>query len=164
MKLGKLNPKLKNSMISKLLNEDKTIVGGDSIDSQIDKILIGYESEALGSKNEGLDFRSMTRTFLSEKTNDKNKIDSSSDKELDVESFVNDVVRLVENYDSLLEVRDTIFRRAKKFLSKTYDKEVIDQFDLVLEDEYGITIGKSKFDKESDVPRTVAYTGSGEGG
>jgi hypothetical protein len=41
----------------------------DSLDQQVDDYLISYESEAKVKKNEGFDFRSMTRNFLSTSSN-----------------------------------------------------------------------------------------------
>ena len=45
--------------------------GEDSLDDQIDKYLISYESEAQKAKTEGLDFRMMTRRFLLEAEEDE---------------------------------------------------------------------------------------------
>lgn len=155
---------IKDSIIKNLLTEESIPVKkmtSDSLDSQVDKYLTEYESEALKTKNEGLDFRSMTRSFLTEKATEH--VDKKQKGELSIESFVNDVVRLIENYDSLLEVRNTILKRARNFLAESYETDIIDQFDTILEDEHGLSIGKSKFDLDTEDEQPVSYSGSGGG-
>lgn len=135
--------------------------GEDSLDSQVDKLLISYEAEAKNSKNEGRDFRSFVRRFLSEaeeekeeeKKDESEKEDKSDSKPLTVEdinvqSFVTDVMRLIDNYDSLLEVRNTILRRANNFLAKNYEPEVVEIFKAELLDSFGVEIGKSDTEME----------------
>lgn len=156
----------------------------DSLDQQVDDFLISYESDAKVKKNEGFDFRSMTRSFLSttsrtlleaegdeeeekpadeEKPEEKKKL---SAEDIDIEEFASSVVRLIDNYDSLLEVRNTLARRALNFLSDNYSPDVVNQFKIVLEDEHDITIGKSKADEEdNEFPApAAARAGSGGGG
>lgn len=158
----------------------------DSLDQQVDDFLISYESDAKVKKNEGFDFRSMTRSFLS--TASRNLLEAEGDEEeekpadetgdeekpeekkklsaedIDIEEFASSVVRLIDNYDSLLEVRNTLARRAMNFLSDNYSPDVVSQFKIVLEDEHDITVGKSKADEEdNEFPSPVA-AGAGSGG
>ena len=158
----------------------------DSIDQQVDDFLISYESDAKVKKNEGFDFRSMTRSFLS--TTSRNLLEAEGDEEeeqpadeagdeakpkekkklsaedIDIEEFASNVVRLIDNYDSLLEVRNTLARRAVNFLSDNYSLDVVSQFKIVLEDEHDISIGKSNVDKEDDQFPSPAARGAGSGG
>ena len=160
----------------------------DSLDQQVDDFLISYESDAKVKKNEGFDFRSMTRSFLS--TTSRNLLEAEGDEEeekpadetgdeekpeekkklsaedIDIEEFASSVVRLIDNYDSLLEVRNTLARRAMNFLSDNYSPDVVSQFKIVLEDEHDITVGKSKADEEdNEFPApAAARAGSGGGG
>ena len=69
---------------------------------------------------------------------------------IDVESFANSVVRLIENYESLLEVRSTLQRRAIAFLEKVYDEEVVDAFKNTLRDDHGLVAGEDQGSIESD--------------
>ena len=141
--------------------------GEDSIDEQLDKYFAVYESEAKNSKNEGLDFRSFVRRFLTE-ADEEESADEEEDKpeepkkltidDINIESFVADVMRLVDNYDSLLEMRNTILRRATNFLFKNYEKNVAESFKEDLLESYGIEIGKSKseMDDEYQAPKAGA--------
>jgi len=60
------------------------------------------------------------------------------------------VMRLVDNYDALLEVRNTILRRAVNFLVKGYEPAVAEAFKENLLDVYGMELGKSKSEVEDD--------------
>lgn len=146
------------SLVSRLLREapeEKKEEGGDSLDSQIDKYLSSYEAEAKNSKNEGLDMRMISRRFLREadeeeedkeaegKAEEKAPEKLSSD-DIDVKSFVTDVVRLVDNYDNLLEIRNTILRRATNYLVENYEPDVAAAFKEELLESYGLEIGKSE--------------------
>jgi hypothetical protein len=132
----------------------------DSIDKQIDDLLIDYESDSKIKKNEGFDFRSMTRRFLLNTIPlteaEEKDAEAASPKtqltlnDIDVEEFANHVVRLIDNYDSLLEVRNTIARRAINFLLENYEPTVVKQFEVVMEDQHDIVIGKSKADQEDE--------------
>ena len=61
--------------------EDEEETGSDSIDEQLDKLFANYEKEASRAKNEGLDFRSMTRGFLFEAEDDEEDDDDSEGTE-----------------------------------------------------------------------------------
>lgn len=143
--------------------------GEDSLDAQIDKFFIDYETEAKNSKNEGRDFRSFVRRFLTEAEEDeekdkeekseeeaeedkagdeKEKPKSLTSEDINMQSFVTDVMRLVDNYDTLLEIRNTILRRASNFIAKNYEPDVVELFKSELLDSYGIEIGKSDSEME----------------
>jgi hypothetical protein len=148
----------------KILNEakDEEEKGEDSLDSQVDSFFSDFESKAKKVvKKESRDFQSFMKKLLREAEEDeeeKDKAKEDEDKEpeklksedIDVETFVNEVIRLIENYDSLLEIRNTILRRAVNYLLKSYESDVADTFKEVLEDNHGLEIGKSKIEMEDE--------------
>lgn len=153
----------------------------DSLDTQIDRFLGQYESEAKSVKTEGLNFRSMTRRFLNEaEDEDEDKSEDEKDdseneepeepekltlEDIDIASFANDVARLVDNYDSLIEVRNTIVRRAKNFLSETYDIEVLNSFENSMQNDHDISTDKSKYDMDDEhVAPAAERAGNGGAG
>ena len=149
----------------------------DSLDQQVDDYLTEYESDAKVKKNESVDFRSMTRSFLT--STSRNLFEAEEEKEgaddaepeqklkaedINIEQFTSDVVRLIDNYDSLLEVRNTLARRAVNFLTKNYEQDVVNQFKITLEDQHDIVIGKSKSEEEDEkfqAPPAVRSGGTG---
>lgn len=153
---------------------------GDSVDAQVDRYFAQYENDAKKTGDdltdqdvsvaqmESIDWRDLVKGVLIEAgEGDKDEEDStdaapgadeltgedteklSTDK-IDVEKFANDVVRLIQNYDSLLEVRSTLLRRATTFLSKTYDDDVLKAFEDTLRDEHGMEPGKNSGDLAAD--------------
>jgi len=85
----------------------------------------------------------------------------------DVESFGNDVARLIDNYDNLLEVRSTMLRRARAFLEKAYSDEVVKAFEDTMRDDHGMEAGNSPEDVNSEkfvAPAADRANGSAEPG
>jgi|GEM_PF-1652800 len=211
------------SLLREADEEDSKLMesGEDSLDAQVDKYLASYESEAQNVKQEGLDFRMLTRRFLLEAGEDEEGGDEGGDEpadepadeggdeggedeeaadeggegkdeeeavgdedeegegggeaekpkkmsidEIDVESFAAAVVRLVDNYDSLLEVRNTILRRSANYLVKNYEPDVLEAFKEQLLDGFGMEIGKTKSEEEDEFqpPKAGAAGPMGGGG
>lgn len=157
--IGQLKRMIREGLL--LEASDDVLEEGDSLDSQVDRYLSQYESESKSSKNEGKDFRAFMRRFLREAEGDEEKEDDvskdeeqpptkiSSDK-LDVESFAGSVMRLIDNYDSLLEFRTTVAKRAINFLAKSYEPDVVESFKSVMRDDYGVVPGESEQDVKDD--------------
>lgn len=156
----------------------ETGASGASLDAQVDRYFGEYEAAARKEEDdeempdaaqmEALDWRDLLKGRLFEAgEGDKDDQDpedaapgadamTGEDDEglpiekLDVEAFANDVARLIENYESLLEVRSTVLRRAKQFLEKTYADEVVSAFDASMRDDHGMEAGNSSLDISSD--------------
>lgn len=146
--------------------------GEDSLDAQIDQFLMNYEVESKNAKNEGKDFRSLVLRLLREaeedEEEDKGDEEAKDDEEgeeeepaaeeqkkltiedIDIENFSDNVVRLIDNYDSLLEVRNTILRRAANFILKGYEPDVVESFKETIMERHGLEIGQSKYEHEDE--------------
>lgn len=152
--------------------------GEDSLDAQVDKYFASYESEAKNAKNEGLNMRLISRRFLMEAEEDEEKKeDEEGEKEekpaedkkltaedIDVKSFATDVMRLVDNYDTLLEIRNTVLRRATNFLVKNYDPSVSETFKEELLESFGVEIGKTKSEEQDEFQAPKAGAAGPMGG
>lgn len=184
---------------------------GESLDSQVDRYLGQYETDAKKGDNEvasvdqmeALDWRDLVKGRLLTEAGDGDRHDpwspgalheaGESDKDdddkgdaapgaegmtgddsnkpgvgsLDVEKFANDVVRLIDNYDSLLEVKNTLIRRATAFLKKNYDDEVVKSFEDTLRDDHSMEAGEDKGELDADkypAPSAERASGSAEAG
>lgn len=86
--------------------------------------------------------------------------------DIDMTNFVAGVMRLVDNYDNLLEVRNTILRRAAKFIKEKYEPDALSLFKEELLESFGTEIGKSDKDMEDnlDVPGAARGSAPIEGG
>lgn len=167
--------KIIRDSVAHLLEAKKSskVESEDSLDSQIDSYFAKYEKEATSVKKEGFDFRIMTKNFLLEAEGDEESKDDKPEdvpaeltvEDINVESFTNSVVRLIDNYDSLLEVRDTVVRRAVNFLSRSYEPSVIETFKEILEEQYDIEVGKNQSEENfSKFPAPPADRASGSAG
>lgn len=125
----------------------------DSLDAQVDKLFVEYENQAKKNKLESK-FKS---SIIKEK-------DEKEKESLNVDSFTTDLIRLINNYDSLLEVKNTLLKRAVNFLSKNYDQSVINELKNTLREVHGIVIDKSEFElSDENFPAPPAER-SGAGG
>lgn len=140
----------------------------DSIDRQVDKYLSDYEKEAKTVKKEGTDFRFMSRRFFSqtliEAEEDKEDKEKLTLEDLDVEIFADSVVRLIDNYDSLLEIRDTLSKRAVNFLLENYDEATVQAFKDIMLEQYDINVGRSQISDSEKFQAPPADRAMGSGG
>lgn len=149
--------------------EDPADKGETSLDNQVDRLILSYEKEARHAKNEGANYRDVTRRFLAEADDDDDKKDDdsadmpkSSPDDIDIQSFAESVVRLVDNYDSLLDVRDTLIRRAQDFLKKNYDAATLADFKSVMRDTFDVEVGVTDVQKQDKYqPPPAARAGKG---
>lgn len=152
--------------------------GEDSVDRQIDRYLASYESEAKSVVKEARDWRMTVRRIVEADEGEEEAAEGEGEGEeekpkklplekISIETFVDSVMRLVENYDSLLELRDTILRRAVNFIGKNYENPAVNRFRDTLRDAYGFDIGKSVDDvanEQNPAPPADRAGGSGGGG
>ena len=168
----------------------KTKLARDSVDDQIDSLLVKYESESLREKsdeesslNESF-FKKNLRTFLFEQ---EEALDPAADEEattgsemideeepaneetpdLDIDQFGSKVARLVMNYQQLLKVETAIVNRAVEFIDKHYDDDHVERLYAILEEQYDIEIEEDFVDEDGTaIPQgSGAYDGgSGAGG
>lgn len=131
--------------------------GSDSLDAQVDRYLAEYESMSKTAKAEGLDFRRTVKRLLGEQPAEEKEeepaVGGASQlglDDIDVEEFANNVARLIENYDNLLEVRSTLVRRAKNFLAKQYSQDVLSSFEELAREQHGLVPGMGKLDVEDE--------------
>lgn len=163
------------SEVVKFLDEEENYEDShgveSSFDAQVDRRLIELEKRASNSKDgkKKNEFESFSRhdgvvsSFLFEEPEGDDEEDQGEDSEMDEEpsklpiesidvaSFANDVVRLIENFDKLIEIRDTVVERAKSFLGKDYDEDVIKSFIDSLHEDHGIVVGKSRYEQEYEI-------------
>lgn len=140
-------------LAAQLLKEDADALkkNNDSLDAQVDKLLTDYESDS-----------NLSETFLREE-DEKDDSKKLSGETIDVENFVGNVVRLIENYDNLLDIKNVILRRSFNFLLKNYDPSVATQAENVLS-RRGLIAGETKSEINNDRTQPPAADRAGPGG
>lgn len=158
--------------------------GGDSLDNQVDRYLAEYEASSKTAKHEGRDFKMMIRRLLSEAGDDDAESDGpdadaggedaapapaaappkETIDEIDMEEFANNVARLIENYENLLEVRSTLVRRSINFISKNYDQTAVTSLESLLRDKHGMADGETKQEVDDELFQAPRADRAGPGG
>ena len=147
--MSKIRNTLKNKIL-RILSEEK---GGkyidDSLDAQIDSLLISYDEESSAQLSEAT-LRSMK--ILLEQEEEEVTIDVSDEEEgsdadksdesdaLDINIFTRNVARLIKLYEKLLSVDVTILKRSFNYLEENYDLAKAKEFKELLREEYDIEL------------------------
>ena len=135
-------------------------LSADSIDDQIDALLIKYEHAAIGDISESRNLRSTLSYLFEQEGGEEEGADiAGGDSEivgseemaveepaeerqppLNIDSFAGSVARLVMNYESLLDPLSVILNRSMNFLANRYDKSVVDDFTEIMAQQYGMEL------------------------
>lgn len=133
----------------KTIKEDKVRLSEDSVDAQIDSVLLGYQNRA--SSEEGVDEGTMPsyfKTLMGEAPEDEDKsvgdeqqkatspVDPREQK-VNLDKFAQDVSNLIDNYKNLLNIKPVIINRAKNLLSQGYQQDLVEEFLSILEQDFG---------------------------
>lgn len=159
-----INEQQLRQLVKRIIREDAVAdslkgeeqVGG-SVDDQIDRYFSEFEKEAQASVSESVHFRNVCRMLLEADDEDEQAAPPALN-ELNVEKFANSVVRLIENYENMLEFHDAIATRAVNFLVKSYDAGIVKEFKDALREQHGIVPGSSKRDvddEQSEAPNSA---------
>ena len=131
-----------NNPISFRKSKLKDKPANDSVDDQIDALILRYETSSIKSEpslNESL--KSLNLRFLLEQEDDMAPADDEAEvPDLDIDRFANRVVRLINNYQSLLNVEEAVLNRAKTFLDENYGDAFVQSFSDTLVQTYGIEV------------------------
>lgn len=143
----------------------------DSIDNVIDRFFIDYEKSSMISKNESFDIKKFIFHELlieadeedekKSKKAEKKKENKKLDYKLDTIEFAEKLVRLVENYDNLINVRDLILARAINYIQENHNKETAIRLERDLREQFDIEINRSDIDKEYDYKQPYAMRSGG---
>lgn len=87
--------------------------------------------------------------------------EQKGNKELDALTFADNVARLVEKHESLLDIRGTIVRRALNWVTKNYDAKQSKEVKQILEGNFGITPDNANDSYEDDMAPPAKGAGSG---
>jgi len=181
--------KLTTKLIRRIIKEEmasttdaKTRLSTTSVDDQIDSLFIGYEKTSIKTERR---IRSLAQLMF-EAPEDEEPVDEEpadeepADEEptsvgsderdeewsaepkrppIDIDQFVLHVVRLVENYNSLLDIPTVIVQRAQNYIDVNYDEAAAQDFQDKLETNHGISLNPK--DNTTDTPAAI---GAGPGG
>lgn len=164
----------------------------DSVDDQIDSILLKYESDCIITNTVDLNAIGESYLFEADEDEDKKKPElgdpeeekdaevaaqiGDKDKEIpdqeadplqpkiDLKMFAGKVSRLATNYDALLDMPIAIVNRAFNYLKINYSQALAEEFSEVMERDFGIELKHKSQDITKEKPMAVGAAASGLGG
>lgn len=138
---------------------------GFEFDEEINQAMMGFEEKALqmgaakgevdpvaAIKKEG---RAPTLTYLLFEAGEE-------EVQFDVPTFADDVARLISNYDTLIDMEQAIFTKAKDFLDQKYGKEAAEELEDILSRKYQLEFETS--DPEASEREVFAANAGTAGG
>lgn len=169
--------------------EPKARKADDSVDDQIDSLILLYEKRAIRDEEDRL-MESLKGTSLkylfeqeeepvaeeetaepadteTEPTGSEAVTASPAEEEpvpdLDIDKFTIKVARLIMNYRQLLDVENAIINRAKNFLDENYGDKFVVRYLDILDEQFGISPEEFDVDYAEDVPLAVGANPAGAG-
>lgn len=119
-------------------DEDETPAGpaDDTIDGEVNNLLTDFEAEAVASAEQ--DEALKGESYIYSKPISK-LLFEADDVTFDVGHFAGNIARVIDNYQTLLDVEKMIFDKAKAFISAKYGEPIADQFETILADQHQIS-------------------------
>lgn len=171
----------------------KTRLAKDSLDDQIDSLLIKYETESIINDEGHADFinenmynRFMKGLILEQegaldpaaekssqaKGSERQEEDEEGEEKMlniDIDIFTKKVARLIMNADKLLNIEQVILNRAEKFIRENYNEDHLERFRTILEKQFDIEADLIFRDfednpSETDAPQGLGAYAGGTGG
>lgn len=147
-----MNPKiLLRNVIIGFLNEGiaKTAPGlsRESLDDQIDALLISYEKNSIGADEFELDVNEAAS-------------DDDEKTKFDLNRFSNKLARFVQNYESLLDIETVILFRAIAFIEENHGTPTAEELKTRLSEIHGLHVSKELVPADPVAPNAVGAEGS----
>jgi len=136
------------------VDADEEIALRKPLEAQVDSVLGDFELAALKSAKVNESFALQSLLVEEDQTS------------FDVESFASDVARLINNYETLLDIEQAIYYRAINMLETNpeYPPEIAEAFKQILFDRYGFDFGDVRSDPVKDQAPLALGSGGEAGG
>ena len=166
--------------------EPKARKSDDSVDDQIDSLILLDEKRALRDEEDKL-MESLSKTSLkylfeqeeeaaaeeepaeepAEPTGSEAATAPAAESEpvpdIDIDKFTIKVARLIMNHRQLLDVETAIINRTKNFLDENYGDKFVVRYLDILEEQFGITAQEFQMTTVEDAPFAIGANPAGAG-
>ena len=166
--------------------EPKARKSDDSVDDQIDSLILLYEKRAIRDEEDKL-MESLSKTSLkylfeqeeeaaaeeepaeapAEPTGSEAATAPAAESEpvpdIDIDKFTIKVARLIMNHRQLLDVETAIINRTKNFLDENYGDKFVVRYLDILEEQFGITAQEFQMTTVEDAPFAIGANPAGAG-
>ena len=172
-------------------SEPKARKAADSVDDQIDSLILMYEKRAIRDDETSLmeALRSSSLKYLFEQEEDapeEEPADAEAEPaepsspvgseevtakpaeeslvpDIDIDKFTIKIARLIMNHRQLLDVENAIINRTKNFLDENYGDKFVTRYLNILEEQFGIETKEFDIEYSEDVPLAVGANPAGAG-
>ena len=121
------------------------------LEGQVDAVLADFEMDALKSAKVN---ESSLRFLLTE----------DEAVQFDVNNFAENTARLIDNYETLLDIESAIYYRAVAILEKNYGNDIAEAFKDIMHTRHGHDFGDVRPDPVGDAaPLAIGASGGGGG-
>ena len=134
------------------------------LEAQVDNMLADFEMSALKSSLINVDEMTVDENLWLNTPLSFLLVEVDDAGELDVQQFAVDVARLIQNYESLLDIESAIYYRAIALLERNYDQATADAFRDVMQSRYGFEFDDVRDDPAENAPPFAPGAGGGGGG
>ena len=135
------------------IDPDDEVALRKPLEAQVDNMLADFElAEVKSAKVNEHNLRSLT--FL---------LTEAEGVEFDIEDFATNVARLIDNYETLLDIESAIYYRAIAILTNNYGEEITNAFRDIMQSRYNFDFGDVRFDPVKDVAPLALGSGEGAG-
>ena len=143
---------IKNKILKILQEEAAEKYPADSVDAQIDSLLLSYDEESSLDMNEGIikslkiileqdeEAESEEEVEEVEISTDEKEVPANEDDVIDMAIFTRNVARLITMYEKLLSIDETILKRAYNYLESNYNSAKANELKDLLREEYDIQL------------------------
>ena len=129
--------------------EDEEAATGPSdsgVDVELNSLLADFEAQALSIAQSEAPIDPVAEAFMPRLSS--LLFEAEEAPPIDIPTYSNNVARLIQNYDALMDMEMMIFTKAREFLAAKYGEEVAVSFEESLEKDHGITFEP----EEQDAP------------
>lgn len=171
-------------------SEPKARKAGDSVDDQIDSLILMYEKRAIRDDEtnlmESLKTSSLRYLFEQEDAPEEEPADTEEETpeasspvgseeitakpaeeslvpDIDIDKFTIKIARLIMNHRQLLDVENAIINRTKNFLDENYGDKFVTRYLDILEEQFGIETKEFDIDYPGEDPLAVGANPAGAG-
>jgi len=157
----------------------------DSVDDQIDSLILLYEKRAIRDENDQL-MESLQTTSLQylfeqeEEAAEEEPADDTAEPtgseaatapaaesepvpDIDIDKFTIKVARLIMNHRQLLDVETAIINRTKNFLDENYGDKFVVRYLDILDEQFGISAKEFDMTRVEDAPFGIGANPAGAG-
>jgi len=133
------------------------------LEAQVDNMLADFEMAALKSSVINVDEETVEESWWRQPlTTLLVEVDDAA--ELDVELFAADVARLIQNYETLLDIESAIYYRAIALLERNYDEALAAAFRDIMQSRYQFDFDDIREDPVAAEAPLALGAGAAEGG